>query len=94
MGPMEIILILVVALIIWGPGRIPEIARTVGKTMRTIRKTTTDLTSLVTKELDLDEKDRSHQPRLKRADKPEEQPDADKKEKEYDGTEATGRGDQ
>ncbi|MDP3879005.1 MAG: twin-arginine translocase TatA/TatE family subunit [Dehalococcoidales bacterium] len=56
MGPMEILLILIVALIIWGPDKLPELARTVGKTLRTFRKATSDLTSVVTRELDLEEK--------------------------------------
>ncbi len=51
-GPMEILLILVVALIIFGPGRLPEIARKAGKAMRTVRKATFDLTAEVTKELE------------------------------------------
>ena len=56
MGPLEILLILVVALIIWGPGKIPEIARTLGRLVSTLRKTTSDLTTAVTKELDTEEK--------------------------------------
>ncbi len=59
MGPMEILLILLVALIIWGPHKIPEIARTLGKAVRALRKATYDLTSTVTKELEMEEKDRS-----------------------------------
>ncbi len=51
-GPMEILLVLVVALIIFGPGRLPEIARKAGKAMRTVRKATFDLTAEVTKELE------------------------------------------
>jgi len=58
MGPLEILLILVVALIIWGPGKIPEIARTLGKMIYTLRKGTADLTTAVTKELSTEEKDR------------------------------------
>ena len=56
-GALEILLILVVALIIWGPEKIPEIARTLGKTVRALRKATFDLTAAVTKELETKEKD-------------------------------------
>ena len=59
----EIVLILVVALIIWGPGRIAEIGRTLGKMVRTLRKATFDLTAQVTKELEEEEKDRPLQHR-------------------------------
>jgi sec-independent protein translocase protein TatA len=62
-GIGEIILILVVALIIWGPGRIPEIARTMGRVMYNLRKATFDLTSQVTKEIDGEEKSSPPQPR-------------------------------
>ena len=52
MGPLEVLLILIVALIIWGPGKIPEIARTLGKTVRTLRKASFDLTTTLTKEIE------------------------------------------
>jgi len=45
MGPMEILVIAVVALIIFGPGRLPEIGAQAGKAVRDFRKATTDLTS-------------------------------------------------
>lgn len=62
-GAGEIILILIVALIIWGPHRLPEIARTVGRAVRALRKATYDLTSQVTKELDIqDSKEKGHLP--------------------------------
>jgi len=80
MGPLEILLILVVALIIWGPGRIPEIARTLGKIVRTLRKATFDLTTVVTKELDLEEKDRPSQSRENSGDKTKESSDVSKAE--------------
>ena len=57
MGSWEILLILILALIIWGPGRLPEIARTLGKTVRTLRKATFDLTTAVTKEIEGKEND-------------------------------------
>lgn len=63
-GTGEILLILVVALIIWGPRRLPEIARTMGKAVRTLRKATFDLTTAVTKEISLEENTHSpHPPR-------------------------------
>jgi sec-independent protein translocase protein TatA len=57
MGIMEILLILVVALVIWGPGKIPEIARTLGKFMSAMKKMSFDLTTQVKKELELEEKE-------------------------------------
>lgn len=51
-GPLEVLLILIVALIVFGPGRLPEIARTLGKTIRAVRKATFDLTAQVTKEFE------------------------------------------
>jgi len=57
MGTMEIALILVVALVVFGPGRIVEIGRTLGKIARTLRKASFDMTTAVTKELDAQEKE-------------------------------------
>ena len=78
MGPLEILLILVVALIIWGPGRIPEIARTLGKTIRALKKATFDLTQSVTKELEMEEKGLASQSKDKRSDQTKESSAADK----------------
>ncbi len=52
-GTWEILLVLIVALIIWGPGKLPEIARKLGQTVRALRKASSDLTAAVTKELDI-----------------------------------------
>lgn len=51
-GWQEILLIFIVALIIFGPGRLPEIGRTVGKTVRILRKATSDLMAEATREID------------------------------------------
>ena len=51
-GTWEILLILILAFIILGPGRLTEFARTLGKTVRAIRKASTDLTTAVTRELE------------------------------------------
>ena len=56
MGFWEILLIIVVALIIWGPGKIPEIARNLGKFMNAMKKMSFDLTTQVRKEMELEEK--------------------------------------
>jgi TatA/E family protein of Tat protein translocase len=44
MGPMEIAVILIVALIIFGPGKLPEIGATIGRSVREFRSATKDLT--------------------------------------------------
>jgi sec-independent protein translocase protein TatA len=56
MGFWEILLILIVALIIWGPGKIPEIARNLGKFMSAMKKMSFDLTTQVRREMELEEK--------------------------------------
>lgn len=42
-GPAEMIVILVIALIVFGPKRLPEIGRTVGKSLREFRRASQDL---------------------------------------------------
>ena len=46
--PLWIVAILVIVLIIFGPGRLPELGGAVGKAMRDFRKATSELTSEVT----------------------------------------------
>jgi len=57
-GTQEILMIILVAVLIVGPNRIVEVSRTIGKVMRAIKKTTSELTTAVTKELELEEKDK------------------------------------
>ncbi len=47
-----IIVLLVVVLIIFGPGRLPELGSGLGKAMREFRKATTELTNEVNKTVD------------------------------------------
>ncbi|MFC1892814.1 twin-arginine translocase TatA/TatE family subunit [Chloroflexota bacterium] len=49
-GGWEVLLIIIIALIVWGPGRIAEISRTMGKVARNLRRATFDLTEQFTKE--------------------------------------------
>lgn len=51
-GGWEVLVILVLALIVLGPGRIVEVGRTLGKIMRALKKATFDLTATVTKEIE------------------------------------------
>ena len=64
-GMGEVLVILVVALIIWGPGRIVEVGRTLGKIVRVLKKASFDLTAQVTKEL---EREGEQPPRSKEKD--------------------------
>jgi sec-independent protein translocase protein TatB len=50
LGAGEVILILVVALLILGPKRLPELARGLGKFMREIRRQTDEVRSVVERE--------------------------------------------
>lgn len=56
-GGWEVLLIFIITLIIWGPGRLVEIGRTLGKMMRALRKVTSDLTAQVSKEIEEQEKE-------------------------------------
>ena len=56
-GTWEILLILILALIILGPGKLTEFAKTLGRTVSAIRKTSTDLTTAVTRELEAEKKE-------------------------------------
>ncbi len=58
-GPMELLLIFIVVLIVWGPNRLPEIARTLGKTVRAFRRAASDLTETVNREINLEEQKNS-----------------------------------
>ena len=55
-GTSEILMILLVALLVVGPNKVIELGRTLGKIMRTVRKASFDLTSTVSKELELEDK--------------------------------------
>lgn len=51
MGPGELLVILVLALIIFGPRRLPEIGRSLGKSIREFRDASQQITSQFTDEL-------------------------------------------
>jgi sec-independent protein translocase protein TatA len=53
LGFGEILIILVLALLIFGPRRLPEMGRTIGRSLREFRRTTSEIRSEL--EADLDE---------------------------------------
>ena len=57
MGPLEILLILIVGVIAFGPGRLPQLARNLGKGIAAFKKATMDLTAEVSKEFEDVEKE-------------------------------------
>jgi TatA/E family protein of Tat protein translocase len=42
-GPGELIIILIIALVVLGPGKLPDVAASLGKSVREFRKAATDL---------------------------------------------------
>jgi len=56
-GPLEILLVLLVALVIFGPGRMTEVGRQLGKAVRMFKQVTFDVTAQVTKEFEEAKKD-------------------------------------
>ena len=43
-GPGELILILIIALVLLGPGKLPDVAQSLGKSVREFRRAATDVT--------------------------------------------------
>jgi len=58
LGLPEILLILVVALLVFGPKRLPEVGRTIGKGLGEFRRASADLKRTVNAELALDDDER------------------------------------
>lgn len=44
-GPLEILVVAVIALIVFGPQRLPDIARSIGKTVADLRRTASEFRS-------------------------------------------------
>lgn len=47
LGIPELILILVIALVVFGPKKLPEISKTLGKSIKEFRNSTSDITDTV-----------------------------------------------
>jgi sec-independent protein translocase protein TatA len=42
-GPFELLLVLILALLILGPGKLPEVGSAIGRSLREFRKASTDI---------------------------------------------------
>ena len=52
LGPTELIIILIIALVIFGPSRLPKVGQSVGQALRAFRDSTDKVQEEVTKSLD------------------------------------------
>ena len=46
-GPLELVIILVIALLVLGPGKLPEVGASLGKSIREFRKASSDIQETV-----------------------------------------------
>jgi len=51
-GPLELVIILVIALLILGPGRLPDVGASLGKSIREFRKASSDVQEAVNVSVD------------------------------------------
>ena len=49
-GPFELLIVLILALLILGPGKLPEVGSAIGRTIREFRKASTDVQELLSVE--------------------------------------------
>jgi Tat protein translocase TatB subunit len=54
-GGAELVLVLLLALLLFGPRRLPQIGRTLGKALADLRKATTDFKTNLEREVDLEQ---------------------------------------
>jgi len=78
-GMTELLVILVVALLVIGPKKLPNLARTIGRTLRDFKRATSDFENSIDIETD-EEYDDSDIPTQKKNKKNEETINSDKKE--------------
>ncbi|HPW16857.1 MAG TPA: Sec-independent protein translocase protein TatB [Candidatus Aminicenantes bacterium] len=54
-GPAELVLIFVVALLVFGPKKLPEIGRSVGKALRELKRTSDEIKGRIEEEIEASE---------------------------------------
>ena len=57
-GASEILMILLVALLVVGPNKVVGLAQSLGKVMRSIKKASSELTSAVTREMQIEDREK------------------------------------
>jgi sec-independent protein translocase protein TatA len=62
-GPWELVFILVIALIVVGPGKLPEVAKSMGKAVNEFKKTTSGVKKEFQDAIKLDDVDKPSQPK-------------------------------
>ena len=55
LGPLEVLVVGVIALIVFGPQRLPEIARTIGRTLAQLKSMASDVRTEFESGMNLDE---------------------------------------
>ncbi len=56
-GPWELVLVLVIALIIFGPGKLPEVAKSVGKGINEFKRASNEVRQQVQEAVSLDDEE-------------------------------------
>lgn len=56
LGPAEIVLVLIIALIVFGPRRLPEIGQALGKSIREFREASNEITREFSREIEATER--------------------------------------
>ena len=56
-GPMELIIILVIALVVFGPKRLPDMGRSLGKAIREFRNAGKEMQNDIVESIDKDDQD-------------------------------------
>ena len=53
-GPAELILVLILALLVFGPSKLPEVGRTIGRSLREFRRASSGIREEFERDLDLE----------------------------------------
>ena len=61
-GTPELLVIFVIALVVFGPRRLPELGRQLGRTIAEFKRATSDLQSTLEREIDLEAKQKDSAP--------------------------------
>ena len=61
-GTPELLVIFVIALVVFGPRRLPELGRSLGRTIAEFKRATSDLQSTLEREIDLEAKQKDSAP--------------------------------